>query len=175
MMSRNFLISTTMILAVSLAGCGGPAEFEGDTVKAILEGSPLTLSNEQVVITDQQVACGAQNDLWLPPNGNVARLTQKGRDLKFTDDVRLNDPDVVKPYAQVNGKFSVQVFETPKVRDANGAKLADVKLGVIITNDCFAGPLPLMGIRKGKFSADAPVVFRFVGSGKEYSFDKLMH
>ena len=164
-----------MILAVCLAGCGGPAEFDGDAVKANLESTPLTLSNEQVTITDSQVSCGAQNDLWEPPNGNVARLTQKGRHLKFTDDVRLNDPEVQKPYAQVNGKFTVQVFETPKVHDTSGGKLADVKLGVVITHDCFAGPLPLMGIRKGKFSADAPVVFRFVGSGKEYSFDKLMH
>jgi hypothetical protein len=32
-----------------------------------------------------------------------------------------------------------------------------------------------MGIHKGKFSPDAPVVFRFQGSGKDWTLDKLMH
>jgi hypothetical protein len=50
-----------------------------------------------------------------------------------------------------------------------------VRLGIVITHECFTTPLPLMGIRKGKFTPEAPVVFRFKGSDKEFTFDKLMH
>jgi hypothetical protein len=163
-----------LILTLCLAGCGTP-DFNSDSAKGMLEQNPLDLSNEQVVLNDQQLDCGTKNELWDPPSGNMAHLTQKGRDLKFTDDIRLNDPDVHQPYTQVSGKFPVQVGEVTKVRDTEGGKLADVKLGITISHDCFATPLPLMGVRKGKFTPDAPVVFRFVGSEKEYKLDKLMH
>jgi hypothetical protein len=168
------ILALIAILAVWLSGCASPG-FDGEAIKNILEGSPLTLSNEQVTLTGQQLECGVQNELWEPPSGNMARLTQKGRDLKFTDDVRVIDPDIHQPYTQVNGKFSVQVSDVSKIRDADGMKLADVKLGVVMSHECFTAPLPLMGIRKGKFTPEAPVVFRFQGSGKDYTLDKLMH
>lgn len=164
-----------VFLALCLCGCGTP-DFDGDAVKAQLESTPQKLSNEQVTISDNQVECGAKNELWEPPNGNVARLMQKGRDLKFTDDVRLNDPEIRTPYTQVSGTFPVSVSDVSKLREGGaGYKLADVKLGIVIPNECFSSPLPLMGIRKGKFTPDAPVVFRFQGAGKEWSLDKLMH
>jgi hypothetical protein len=174
MMLRNLLISIAILAVAGLSGCSNPG-FDSDAAKGMLEGAPLELSNEQVMINDSQLECGTKNDLWEPPNGNVARLTQKGRDLKFTDDVRLNDPEIRAPYAQVNGKFPVQVAEVTKVRDTEGGKLADVRLGIMIAHECFATPLPLMGIRKGKFTPEAAVVFRFRGSDKEFTLDKLMH
>jgi hypothetical protein len=170
----RILLVCFAILTIGLLGCGA-SEFDGGAIKGLLEGAPLDLSNEQVTLTGQQLECGVQNELWEPPNGNVARLTQKARDLKFTDDVRVIDPDIHQPYTQVNGKFPVQVADVSKIRDADGMKLADVKLGVVITHDCFTAPLPLMGVRKGKFTPEAPVVFRFQGSGKEWTLDKLMH
>jgi hypothetical protein len=173
MMSRLILPLLAMI-SICLTGCGS-SDFDNDAVKGLLEGAPLAVASEQVVLTDGQVNCGAQNDLWDPPNGNIARLTQKGRDLKFTDDVRVNDPDIHQPFTQVSGTFPVQVSEVTKLREDNGAKLADVRLGVVIAHECFTSPLPVMGVRKGKFTPEAPVVFRFVGSGKEYSLDKLIH
>jgi hypothetical protein len=173
MMPRTVL-SFIAILSLGLAGCGS-SDFDNDAVKGQLEGTPLAVSTEQVLLTDAQVACGAQTELWDAPTGNLARLSQKGRDLKFTDDVRLNDPDIHQPYIQVTGTFPVQVSEVSRLRDEGGKKLADVKLGLTVAQECFTAPLPLMGVRKGKFTPDAPVVFQFVGSGKEWTLDKLLH
>lgn len=173
-MYRLFL-PFTAIAVLCLLGCGS-SEFDGDAIKATIEGTPLNLSAEQVLLNDAQVDCGARDELWNPPNGNVAQLTQKGRDLKFSDDVRLNDPDVRQPYIQISGTFPVQVSDVSRIRNEGDYKLADVKLGVVINHECFQGsPLPLLGIKRGKFSPDQAPVFRFKGSGKEYSFDRLMH
>jgi hypothetical protein len=174
-MTFRFLLASIAIVTIWLTGCGS-SEFGGDSIKGMLEGSPLKLSGEQVTLTGPQVDCGVQNELWDPPSGNTARLTQKGRALKFSDDVRVSDPEIPRPYTQVTGAFPVSVVDVSRVRDTdNGMKLADVKMGIVIAHDCFAIPLPVMGVRKGKFSPDAPVVFRFQGSGKEWSLDKLMH
>jgi len=172
-MSR-LLLASIAIFTLWLTACGS-AEFDEGAIKGQLESTPQNLSDEQVTLTDAQLECGAKNELWDPPNGNVARLAQKGRDLKFSDDVRLNDPEIRRPYIQVSGAFPVSVSDVSKLRDENGYKLADVRLGITIANDCFSTPLPLMGVRKGKFTPEAPVVFRFQGSGKEWTLDKLMH
>jgi hypothetical protein len=172
-MMLRLLLSSIAILCLS--GCASPGFDEGGA-KGILESAPLTVSSEQVTLTDAQVYCGVQAELWDPPSGNMAKLTQKGRDLKFTDDVRVVDPDIRQPFTQVTGTFPVSVSEVTKLRDTdNGMKLADAKLGIIIANECFTTPLPLMGVRKGKFVPGVPVIFRFQGSGKEWSLDKLMH
>jgi hypothetical protein len=170
MLLRLLLLTTILFLA----GCGS-AEFDEGAVKGQLESKPQTFSSEQVTLNDSQVDCGTRAELWDPPTGNLARLTQKGRDLKFTDDVRFNDLDVHVPFIQVSGTFPVAVAEVSKLRDDRGYKLADVRLGIVISNECFTTPLPLMGVKKGKFTPDAPVVFRFQGSGKEWSLDKLVH
>jgi len=168
-------VACVAILALWLSACGS-SEFDEGAVRGQLDSTPQNLSGEQVTLTEGQLECGAKNELWESPNGNVARLIQKGRDLKFSDDVRLNDPDIRVPYIQVSGTFPVVVADVSKLRDdAKGLKLVDVKLGITIPHECFATPLPLMGVRKGKFTPEAPVVFRFQGSGKEWSLDKLMH
>jgi hypothetical protein len=172
MMFRFLLISIALLW---LSGCSVP-DFDEGAAKAQLEQTPQNLSNEQVTLNEGQIDCGTRTELWAPPNGNVARLLDKGRSLKFTDDVRLNDPDIHTPYIQVNGTFPVAVSDVSKLReDGQGNKLVDVRLGIVIQNECFAGPLPLMGVRKGKFTPEAPVVFRFKGAAKEWSLDKLMH
>ncbi len=160
---------------LGLAGCGS-SEFGPGSVKGLLEGAPLALSGEQVTLKQTQVDCGVQNELWDAPVDNVAKLTQKGRDLQFSDDVRLNDPDIRVPFTQVNGSFPVQVAQVLKLRSGDaGTKLADVKLSVVINHECFNTPLPMMGVRKGKFAPDAPVVFQLKGAGNEWSLDKLVH
>jgi hypothetical protein len=173
MMSR-LPFSFIAILAICLSGCSTP-DFDADAVHAQLEGPTQTLSNEQVVLNEGQLDCGVRNELWDPPNGNMARLEQKGRDLQFTDDVRLNDPEIHTPYIQVSGTFHLSGTDVLKMRDEGKYKLAEVRTGIVISNECFPTPLPLMGVRKGKFAPDAPVLFRFQGSGKEWSLDKLMH
>ncbi len=172
-MTRFWSILVALMLV--LAGCGS-SEFGPGSVTGLLERAPLALSGEQVTLKQAQVDCGVQNELWDPPADNVAKLTQKGRDLQFSDDVRLNDPDIRVPFTQVNGSFPVQVSQVLKLRDGDaGTKLADVKLAVVINHECFNSPLPVMGIRKGKFSPDAPVVFQLKGAGNEWSLDKLVH
>jgi hypothetical protein len=173
-MMLRILLASIATLTICLFGCSSP-EFSVDTVKEILEGAPLNLTDEQARLTEGQVDCGARNELWDPPNGNVARLSQKGRDLKFTDDVRLNDPEIPGPYIQVSGAFPVTVTKVSKLRKDGKGNLVDVRLGIIIKHECFTSPLPLMGIRKGKFTPDAAVVFRFLGSGQDWTLDKLMH
>jgi len=163
------------MMALVLAGCGS-SEFGPESVKGILEGAPVALSGEQVTLTQGQLDCGVQSDLFDPPSGNMARLTQKGRDLKFSDDIRLGDPDINVPYTQVTGTFPVRVSQVVKLRDGDpGRKLAEVKLGVVINHECFGSPLRVMGIRKGKFTPDAPVVFQLKGVDKEWALDKLVH
>jgi hypothetical protein len=148
-----------------------------DSVKELLESAPLKLSGEQVTLTQAQVDCGVQNELWNPPSGNMAQLTQKGRDLKFSDDVRMADADINVPYIQVTGSFPAAVYDVSKLRDTDGGmKLVDVKMGIVITHECFPKPLPMMGVKKGKFSPGAPVVFQLTGGGKEmFALDKLVH
>jgi hypothetical protein len=164
------------MLAAWLTGCGSSSGVDSDAFTGILQSAPLSLSSEQVTLTQGQVDCGVQGELWEAPSGLTAKLTQRGRNLKFTDDVRVSDPEISVPYTQVTGSFPVQVTDVSRIRDgAGGKKLADVKLGIVINDSCFATPLPLMGVRKGKFSPDAPVVFQFQGSGKEWSLDKLVH
>ncbi len=172
-MSRIVLASVA-ILTLWLSACAAP-DFDESSIKSQLESAPQNLSGEQVTLSDQQLDCGAKNELWDPPNCNVARLEQKGRDLKFSDDVRLNDPEIHRPYIQISGTFPVTVSDVSKLRGEGGYKLADVRLGITIKNDCFTTPLPLMGVRKGKFTPEAPVVFRFQGHGKEWTLDKLVH
>lgn len=172
-MLRLLLVSIA-ILTIWLVGCGS-SEFGTGSIKGMLEAGPVELSSEQVLLSDSQVDCGAKNELWDPPNGNVARLSQKGRDLKFSDDVRLNDPEIHGPYTQVSGTFPVSVADVSKLRDDGNAKLADVNLGVVIAHECFPTPLKVMGVKRGKFTPDAPVVFRFVGHDKEWTLDKLVH
>jgi hypothetical protein len=173
MMSR-LLLSSIAILAICLCGCGTP-EFDTDAAGAQIQNTPQSLSNEQVVLSDNQVECGAKNELWDAPTGNLARLAQKGRDLKFTDDVRLNDPEIHVPYIQVSGTFPLSGTTVARLRDDGKYKLADTTTGIVIAHECFPTPLPLMGVRRGKFAPDAPVVFRFQGAGKEWSLDRLMH
>src|SRR5580658_7413040 len=139
-MSR-ILLASIAIVTLWLSACGTP-DFDEGAIKGQLEGGPQNLSGEQVTLTDAQLECGAKNELWDPPNGNVAHLEQKGRDLKFSDDVRMNDPEIHRPYVQVSGTFPVAVSGVSKLRDENGYKLADVRLGITIANECFATPLP---------------------------------
>src|SRR5208282_286651 len=120
MIFRNLLVSVAIVTVLGLAGCSTPA-FDSDAIKGMLENTPLDLSNEQVMVNQSQLECGTRDELWDAPNGNVARLTQKGRDLKFTDDIRLNDPEIPQPYTQITGTFPVQVSEVVGLRDEKGA------------------------------------------------------
>lgn len=149
-----------------LAGCG-TSDFNYGKVKNLIEGSPVRLDAEYVMLSQGEFACGVQNDLWDSPSGATGRLsahlTQKGRDLKFADDVSVGD--MPKPYVQLRGDFKLVVAEITSDRDGpeKNSKLVETKVGVQIQNSCFPNPLPLMGVKKGNFRQDvSPVLlFRF--------------
>ncbi len=164
------------LACLMLAGCG-PSGFD---LTGTLESHPVKLDREQLVLNSEQVECGAREDLWtMSPLGDgrsVGRLTQKGRDLHFNDDVQVSDPAVGVPYVQVHGDFSVRVIQAGSVRDEDEwTKSADAKVAVTINHSCFqTSPPMLMGIRHGQFDQSSNPVFRFKLDG-EWLVDRVIH
>ena len=124
--------------------------------------------------------CGTREDLWtITPFGkerSAGRLTQKGRDLQFSDDVQIGDPVVGAPYVQIHGSFPVRVLRAGSVHDEDAyTKVADAKIAVRIDHSCFQSSLPvLMGIRHGQFDPSTNPVFRFTLDG-EWQVDHIVH
>jgi hypothetical protein len=177
----KFRISMAVVAVLSIASAGcAVKEFNDDKATNIVEGKPLLLEGEQVSLTQPQVDCGVRSELWeapveTSPGHSSARLTQQGRDLKFNDDV-LTDPSFRKPYVQVKGEFQLQVISLVGTKDApDEKKIGEFKVGVKITHACFSGPLPMMGVKKGVFSEDQPVAFRFRLVDAGWEMDQLLH
>jgi hypothetical protein len=177
--STRILLASLTALVLALAGCAS-TDFDEGKARGI-ESAPVKIDAEQVTLGLDQVNCGVQNDLWDPPGTanqgrSVARLSAKGRALKFSDDVVVSDPAYTTPYVQVRGDFMVGVTSVSGARDGpeKDTKLADVRLGVKIDHACFPAPLPIMGLKKGDFSPDvAPVIlFRNYDGWK---FEKFVH
>jgi hypothetical protein len=169
-------IGPGILACLFLAGCGGG----GFDPNGILESHPVRLDGEQVMLRSEDVDCGAREELWtVTPAGDgtaVARLTQKARDLQFGDDVRIGEPGITVPYAQLRGSFSVKILQAGSIHDDDAfTKRADLKVGVRIDHSCFQNFLPvLMGIRKGQFSASTNPIFRFKMDG-EWMLDQILH
>lgn len=169
-------IAGVFLTGLMLAGCGS-GDFDA---QAVLESRPVKLDGEQVVLNPDQVDCGVREDLWtISPLGegrSVGRLTQKGRDLQFSDDVQVGDPGVGAPHTQVRGSLSVQVFQVGSVRDEDAfTKQGDAKVGVKFNHSCFqANPPLLMGIRHGQFDPSANPVFRFK-KDQDWQADQVIH
>jgi len=165
-----------LLACLVLAGCGG----SGFDAASLLESHPVRLDGEQVMLSGEALDCGAREDLWtITSLGNarsVGRLSQKARDLQFSDDVQIGDPVVGTPYAQIRGSFSVKVLQVGSIHDEDAfTKLADAKVGVRIDHGCFQNELPLvMGIKHGKFSRFTNPLFRFKMDG-EWMMDQIVH
>ena len=166
-------ISGLLLGCLALSGCGG----NGFDPNGLLEGRPVRLDGEQVVLSPSQVECGVQNDLWtiapMDDARSLGRLTQKGRDLQFGDDIQIVPPT---PYAQVRGSFSLSVLHVGNIQDSDAfTKTAEAKVAVRIDHKCFQDSLPvLMGIRRGEFNASTSPVFRFKLEN-EWQFDQIIH
>lgn len=146
----------------------------------MLEANPVNLDGEPVSLTSQQLDCGVQAELWDAPSQvsqdrATARLSQKGRDLKFNDDVVI-EPKYRQPYVQVRGAVSLQV-DVSNIRDGetNGSKIVETKAGVKMQHMCFPNPLPIMGVRKGDFQPDTPVSFEFRLNDDGWRMERLVH
>lgn len=155
-------------------GCGS----SGFNPASAIQSAPVHLDAEYVMLTPEQVRCGVQHDLWDPPvdagSRSTARLTQKARDLKFSDDVSIGD--MQRPYAQIRGEFTLTPLgiESDREGPEKETRQVEAKLGVAIPDSCFAGPLPLMGVRKGDFTQDsAPLVLLRNDNG--WRVDRIVH
>jgi hypothetical protein len=171
------LLATLLTL---LAGCSH--DFDENTVRSRAAGQMLQLDSEQVSLNSAQLGCGVQNELWEAPppaeSGLPAayRLTQTGRDLQFSDDVYANEPGYPAPYAQVRGKFYLQVDNVVAINVASdGARLIQAAMSVKIPHPCFANPLPLMGIKKGKFAPDFAPTLMFENTEEGWYPTQLVH
>ncbi len=129
-----------------------------------------------------QLLCGVKNELWESENAETGqpqtsyRLTQKGRDLQFSDDVYASGPGYSTPYTQVRGKFSLLLGQVITISNGNDyAKLVQAKLSVKIPHPCFAAALPIMGVRKGKFTSDAAPVLKYEEDESGWHLTELMH
>ena len=166
-----------MLGVLACTGCN--RDFDDGVVVGQLNGQTVKLDGEQVVLNDSQVDCGVQKELWEAPvasggEGRVARLLPAARDLKFFDDVRVEKSGIGS--AQIRGDITLDVTPPFETKDAEeGVKMVTGKIGAVIRHTCFASSLPIMGVRKGEFSADAPVQMRFVSDGKDWKFDRLVH
>ena len=179
------MTTARLCIAVSLgafficAGCGSH-DFNEEKLKSVLESKPVNLDGEQVSLSQWQLDCGVQNDLWEAPTqvspGSSAKLTDKGRALKFSDDIRI-EPNYRQPFAQVRGEFPLQVDTIGTIRDGAdaGTKVADVKASVRINHTCFQTPLPIMGVKKGNFREDVPPVFELGLHDDGWRVEKLVH
>lgn len=167
-------------LSVLVTGCT-QTDFPENKAQNIMAANPIHLDAEQVMLTPAQVECGVKNELWDSPvsqnaDETIARLMQAGRDLHFDDDVMVSQAGYTRPYVQVRGDFMMQLFDGLSVRsDGPQSRFVDGKLGVIIPQSCFSDPLPLMGVRKGKFAQDAPMTIHFKLLDDGWHFDKLIH
>ncbi len=138
----------------------------------------MHLDAEYVILSPNQVDCGVQNDLWDAPfdagGRHTARLKDKGRELKFADDVSIGD--MKEPYVQVRGDFTLVPLDIQSDREGpeKESKIVDVKLGVPINHSCFSQPLPMMGVRKGNFTQNYPPQLLFKYNNGWY-IDKLVH
>lgn len=165
-------------MAILLTGCG-ENDFNYGKVHNLIEGAPVHLDAEYVILTPGQVDCGVEADLWDAPfetqhDHFVAHLKQAARDLKFSDDVSIGD--MGRPYAQVRGDFSLAAVDIQSDKDGPepNTRLVTSRIGVRISHKCFGDSLPMMGVHKGNFTQDyQPVLlFRF---NNGWTLDSIVH
>ena len=179
--THRCLLSAAFGLCLASLACGSKNQFDASVAKDILEANAVNLEGEQVTLTQMQLDCGVQSELWQAPaqvskDRTTARLTSKGRDLNFGDDPAI-EPSFHQPYAQVRGAFSLEVDSVSGIRDGEteGTKLVDAKAGIKLQHACFPNPLPIMGVKHGEFREDAPVSFLFSKSDDGWRLEKLVH
>jgi hypothetical protein len=176
-------VALSLAVAVVLCGCKPSSEFNEDTARGAIESGKMNLVGEQVTLSDSQIQCGVQSEIWDPPTSlspdhSTAHLTSKARDLKFNDDVIVKDPGSRVAYVQVRGEFQLQADSIVAIKDGEdkSAKVVEAKASIKIDNPCFPAALPLMGVRHGNFSPDSPVVFHmYFDENSGWHVGKLVH
>ncbi len=181
-MKLSKLLKNKYIIAgfgIFLASCGKD-DFNYGKVHNIMEGTPISLDGEYVVLSPQSVDCGVEYDLWDAPydtgtkDHKIARLKSAGRDLKFGDDVYIGD--MSRPYVQIRGEFNLNVIDITSDKDGPepDTRLVTAKVGVTIPHKCFPGPLILEGVHHGNFVQDESPVFLF-RFNNGWTMERIVH
>jgi hypothetical protein len=77
---------------------------------------------------------------------------------------------------QVRGDFPANLADGPDIRaPQQDERIVTGKLLITINHSCFYEQVPLMGVRKGKFSEDTLPTVRFELLNDGWHFDKLVH
>ncbi|HEY1760485.1 MAG TPA: hypothetical protein VGG72_34240 [Bryobacteraceae bacterium] len=146
-----------------------------------MAAAPIHLDAEQVSLTGSQLDCGVQNELWEAPSPlvqerSISRILAAGQALHFDDDVVVAEPGYHQPYVQIRGDFVVGLADGPNIKDDGpDGKLVDGKLLVTIPHMCFSDALPILGVRRGKFTQDVNPVLQFSLLNDGWHFMKLVH
>jgi hypothetical protein len=183
METSHAALVAVVCLAAVLSACKPSTDFNEDIARGSIEFGKMKLEGEQVTLTDSQIQCGVQSELWDPPttlspDHTSSHLTSKARDLKFNDDVIIRDPGSRVAYVQIRGEFPLQTDSIVSMKDGedSNSKLVEARVSVKIDNPCFQSPLPMMGVRHGNFSPDSPVVFHMhFDENIGWRVDKLVH
>ena len=178
MMDRLGLAVLAVLCGIS-AGCS--SDFDDTTVRLATERVPMHLDSEQVILTQGQVECGVDRELFDAPvvvsERSVARLRQTARNLGFSDDVSLYEPGYPLPYAQMRGDFMARIDNVVDIKNGpgQGVKTVVAQMRVKIPHECFGGDLPVMGIRRGQFAENLPptMIFQLEDSG--WRLDHFAH
>jgi hypothetical protein len=177
-MNVLFRGAAVAIVGLVLTACDDGV-FDAEAAQGVIESTKLPLSGEQVLVTTEQVTCGEKKGLWivdqLEGGGAIGRLTDAGRALQFGDDIRMGDHKFSLPYTQLSGAFDVRVQKMNSLTDESPeAKIADASLGVVVTHDCFAQPLRLLGVDRGDFSEDVSPRIR-LRRRNGWAVDSILH
>ena len=170
-------------MSTFLTSCGSePEGLNAEIAQASVQAVPQELSSEAVEISTAALTCAIEQGLWIAPvqgaNRSVARLTELGRSLHFSDDVSIGDADFHGPYTQIRGTFPLQVTQVVKISNGANAstKIVTAKVSAVISQACFAAPLPIFGVRQGRISSDSPVTLQFAQYEDEsWHFEKIVH
>ena len=167
-------------LGALLCGCGN-SSFDEGRVAGVIKERPFNLESEEVSLTQGQVDCGVENNLWdapvEAPGRSVARLTQKARDLNFTDDVSINEAGYSQPHAQMRGNVTLAITQTLSIADGKeqGTKIVQAQIQVMVPHSCFPAPLPIMGIRRGRPAQGLAPTVEFDYTNDGWRLEKFIH
>jgi hypothetical protein len=168
------------VLSALLCGCGN-SSFDEGRVAGVIRERPFNLESEEVTLTNSEVGCGVENDLWEAPveapDRMVARLTQKARDLNFTDDISIGETDYPQPHAQMRGNVALTLTQTLSIADGQeqGTKIVQARIQVVVPHPCFPAPLPIMGIRRSRPAQGLAPTVEFGYTNDGWRLEKFIH
>jgi len=172
-----------ILLCVVLAGCGSSdadGVLNADSAMQVGNGQAVKFDSEQISINMEQVECGVQNELFgeITPSASrkIAPLTDRARQLGFTDDVSIDESGHSKPYTQVRGTFPLEIRQVVNIKDdEKGAKRVEAWAGLRIDHYCFPAALQIMGIRRGAQTELAPAAFEYVRAEEGWKLAQILH